>query len=193
VAEEEEMTELKEGKSKFELEILADLIRVRNSTELAITRIIGRPAQIGHIGEYIASKIFDIELESSAVNPGSDGTFRSRPLKGKSVNIKFYGKLENLLDIRTEYLPDYYLVLTGPKATAMTSKGATRPWVIDSVFLFEAGSLVERLNGRGVKLGTATSVIGDEWQKARIYLPNENSPLKLTERQVQMLRLFATQ
>lgn len=45
-----------------------------------ITRAIGKPAQLGRIGEYVASQIFDIALEQSVVYPGSDGRSRSDPL-----------------------------------------------------------------------------------------------------------------
>ena len=56
------------------LERLADLIRERNANEVAITRIVGRPAQLGHIGEHIASRIFDIELEQDAPIGGATDT-----------------------------------------------------------------------------------------------------------------------
>jgi hypothetical protein len=36
----------------------------------------------GHLGEWIASVVFDIELESSASAKGIDGRFRSGPLRG---------------------------------------------------------------------------------------------------------------
>ena len=173
-----------------DIEQLAELIRVRNANEVAISRIIGRPAQIGHIGEYIASKIFGIELEDSAVHPGSDGRFIDGPLAGKSVNIKMYGKREGLLDIREKYVPDYYLVLSGPKSALLTSKGATRPWVIEEVFLFDAPALVERLRQRGVKIGVATSVVSAEWEAVRIYPPSRDVPLQITEDQERMLKLF---
>ena len=75
-----------------ELQSLANLIRARNANEIAMTRIIDRPALIGHVGEFIASLIFDIKLEKSAPHPGSDGRFQSGPLRGKSVNIKMYAK-----------------------------------------------------------------------------------------------------
>lgn len=172
------------------LERLAGLLRVRNTNEVEITRVIGRPAQLGHIGEYIAGQIFDIALEYSAVHPGSDGRFRSGPLAGKSVNIKMYGKREGLLDIHPAYVPDYYLVLTGPKSTVMSSKGAARPWVINEVFLFEAEPLIDRLRARGVKLGVATSVRVEEWESARIYPGSPGSPLELTRGQQDSLRLF---
>jgi len=49
-----------------ELKRLAELIRKKNEIEREITRIINRPALIGHVGEFMASKIFDIELAESA-------------------------------------------------------------------------------------------------------------------------------
>ena len=152
-----------------DLQLLADLLRARNANEVEITRIIDRPAQLGHIGEDIASRISDIALERSAVHPGSDGRFRSGPFAGKSVNIKMYGKREGLLDTNPCYVLDCYLVLTGPMDTAMNSRGATRPWSVNEAFLFEAGPLIGRLRGRGIKLGTAASVRKEEWEAARIW------------------------
>ena len=96
-----------------DLQHLASLLHARNTNEIAIAQIIGRPAERGHIGEYIASRIFDIALEQSAVHRGSDGRFKSGPLAGKSVNIKMYGNREGIFDIKPECLPDYYLVQAG--------------------------------------------------------------------------------
>ena len=173
-----------------DLKLLADLIRARNANEVEIARVIDRPAQLGHVGEYIASRIFDIVLEQSAVHPAGDGRFRTGPFAGKSVNIKMYGKREGLLDIRLEYVPDYYLLLTGPKSTAMSSKGAARPWGISEVFLFEAKPMIDRLLGRGAKLGVATSVREEEWISARVYPASPGSPLRLSKGQQDAIRLF---
>ena len=93
---------------------LADLIKKRNSLEHEITELIRRPAQIGHIGEYIASRIFHIALEESASRKSIDGRFSDEPLKGCTVNIKWYAMREGLLDITPGAPPDYYLVLAGP-------------------------------------------------------------------------------
>ena len=49
-----------------ELEELAKLLSKRNKVDSRISDIIMRPAITGHIGEYIASKLFDIKLEKSA-------------------------------------------------------------------------------------------------------------------------------
>jgi len=169
---------------------LATLISERNAVAERITNVIGRPAQIGHVGEYIASRVFDIQLEESATAKGIDGRFRSGPLAGKTVNIKFYAKREGLLDIRPDAVPGYYLVLAGPRATAMTSRGEARPWHIDGVFLFAGEEILDHLRSRGVKIGIATSVIAEQWNHAEIYPASRNRALSLTDEQREMLQLF---
>ncbi len=174
------------------LERLAELVHAKNRIDGKIAKIIGRPSLIGHVGEYIASEIFKIGLEQSAVEKGIDGRFTQIPLKGQTVNIKFYAKRENLLDINPDpdYLPDYYLVMTGPKSGAVSSRGATRPWRISSVYLFNSQKLRNELDNRGVKIGIATSVISKLWDEAEIYPNQRNSTIPLSEEQVRQLRLF---
>ena len=172
------------------LERLAELIHVKNKIDDEIAGIIGRPSLIGHVGEYIASEIFKIELEQSAVAKGIDGRFTQVPLKGQTVNIKFYAKRENLLDIKPDHLPDCYLVITGPKSGAVSSRGATRPWLISSVYLFSSQELMNELKNRSVKIGIATSVISKLWAEAEIYPNQRNSTIQLSEEQVRQLRLF---
>ena len=137
--------------------------------------------------EWIAQEIFRVTLEENAVQKGFDGRFADGPLVGKTVNVKWYGKREGLLDINPAGVPDYYLVMTGPKAVAMTSKGQTRPLVITEVFLFDAPALVKRLP----RLGVAASVRQHEWEAARVY--PEAAPrarLTLTDAQREALELF---
>lgn len=147
---------------------LADLIRKRNAIDADIAKIIGRPAEKGHIGEYLASYLFDIEMVTSANQAGHDGLFRSGPLAGRSVNVKCYPKRESRIDIRPEYIPDYYLVLAGPPAAAVSSRGATRPLVVQDIYLFEAAALMDRLKARSVRIGTATSLRAEDWNGARV-------------------------
>lgn len=175
---------------KGSLERLAELIRQRNAHEEAITRIIGRPAQIGHLGEYIASAVFDITLSDSATEKAIDGAFTYGPLAGRTVNIKWYAKDEGIIDLNLGTTPDYYLVLVGPRASAMSSKGATRPWLINSVYLFAAATLHEALRTRGVKLGVATSVHRALWDDAKIF-PEQRNPLQpISADQRRLLLLF---
>jgi hypothetical protein len=169
---------------------LAELIEKRNLLEQEITAIIGRPADIGHIGEYVASKIFNIALEQSASYKAIDGRFSDGILEGRSVNIKWYALQEGLLDITPDALPDYYLVLTGPKSGAGTSRRHSRPWAIEGVFLFDAQDLVARLRHRGLKIGIATSVRQQLWREAEIYPLQNNDLLNLSAEQRKALTLF---
>lgn len=69
------------------LERLADLIWQRNVIEVEITKITGRPASLGGIGEYLAAQIFRISLVTSANQKGIDGHFQEGALRGATVNI----------------------------------------------------------------------------------------------------------
>jgi hypothetical protein len=174
------------------LEHLADLLSEMNAIGEKVSAITQRPASRGHTGEYIAAEIFDIELEESANAKGFDGHFRSGPLGGRTVNVKWYGKLEYMLDINPDALPDFFLVMTGPKALEMTSKGGIRPWLIDYVFLFNAAELMIELNARGVKIGIATSVRKHEFQAAEIF-PNKRSMVyRMTDDQMGKLVAFGS-
>ena len=169
---------------------LVKLIRERNRVEEEISAITGRPGLIGHVGEYIASRLFDIELAGSASQRSIDGRFRKGPLAGKTVNIKWYAKRENILDLVTEDPPDYYLVMTGPKASLGSSRGRTRPWRISSVFLFKTDKLMEALSIRGVHVGIATSVAEELWGAAELSPKQNNGLLRLCGGEAQQLRRF---
>lgn len=179
-----------EDKTK-DLEQLARAIKQKNAVDAEIARIVDRPALIGHVGEYIAARIFGIQLEQSAVRKGIDGHFTRGNLAGKTVNIKWYGKMEALLDISPKSLLDFYLVMAGPKAPAISSQGATRPWLISYVYLFDAARLIGELRRRGVKIGIATSIRKDLWEAAEIYPVPRNNQLLLSDREKGMLALFS--
>jgi hypothetical protein len=169
---------------------LAALLRQMNAIGEEISRIIQRPALTGHLGEFVASRVFNIDLEPSANSKGIDGRFRDGPLAGKSVNIKCYLKLETL-DINPNAIPDYYLVLSGPRSKATNSKGATRPFVISHVFLFDTSVLIPELESRPVRLQTGTSLLRRQWENAEIF-PSVNPRLyELTDAQRAMLTLFS--
>lgn len=176
-----------------ELHHLAQLLNERNEIDAQIAAIIRRPAWAGHIGEYVASRIFDITLHPSASNKGSDGHFNTGPLAGRSVNVKWYGKMERLLDVNLDAIPDYYLVFAGPSAPAMSSRDGDRPWVISSVYLFGAPALLQSLRSGKAKVGIATSVKKAMWDEAEIYPQQHNSHLLLTDAQHAQLALFAPQ
>jgi hypothetical protein len=106
------------------------------------------------------------------------------------VNVKYYAKREGLLDINQLNLPDYYLVLAGPKSAAMTSKAGTRPFMLEEVFLFDAKSLLAEQRARGVGIGVASSVPTRMWEAARISPAGVQSPLQLSQEQIDLLELF---
>lgn len=170
-----------------ELELLAALIKQRNEIDKDISETIGRPAERGHIGEFVAAEIFDIELHGSANYRGSDGIFRRGKLAVRTVNIKCYGKNSGILAMKEKYPPDFYLVLTGPKTSADSSRNTTRPWSISSVFLFDHHELVSQITSGDI--GHA-SVKRHLWDKAEIYPNPSNGMLLLTPHQRSMIELF---
>jgi hypothetical protein len=149
-----------------ELAQLARLLHRRNEIDGQVAAIIQRPVAAGHLGEWIASAVFDIELEPSATTAAIDGRFRSGKLQGKTVNIKWYLKREAMLDMTEADVLDYYLVMTGPAAPAASSRGGVRPWRIDNVYLFDAHQLLADQRARGVKISIASSVPrADGWPR----------------------------
>ena len=146
----------------------------------------------GHVGEFIASHLFGIDLESSATAKGLDGRFRVPPHAGASVNIKWYAKREGILDITPDCLPQFHLVMTGLRAPPASSRGTSRPWTIASVYLFETTALLGTLRTRGVRIGVATSVVGELWSGAEIY-PRESASFPLSAEQRRLLALFGPQ
>jgi len=129
---------------------LAALLRERNLVDERIGRLINRPMTAGHAGEWIASRIFDIALEPNAIAKAIDGRFRAGPLTEKSVNVKWYLKREGILDMTEAPELDYYLVLTGPKATAKDVR-TVRAWRIDAVYLFDSQQLLTEQHARGAR------------------------------------------
>jgi hypothetical protein len=177
-----------------ELAELAALLRERNALDARLGRLLDRPASTGHIGEWIAARIFDIQLETAANIAGYDGHFTRGALAGQTVNVKAYGKREGILDINPHVPLDYYLVFTGPKPSKealISSRGTVRPFCIDAVYLFGALRLHAELQARGVKVGIATSVRAVHWEQAEIYPRSNNSLLPVSDRQRSQLELFA--
>jgi hypothetical protein len=150
-------------------EAVARLLRVRNAIDLELAQLIERPVTTGHLGEWIAAKVFGIALHERASHKGSDGTFTTGPLAGRSVNIKWYTKRENSLDMSSSARPDYYLVMTGPFSNLATSRGSARPLCVEEVYLFDAEALVRALTERGASVGYASSVRVKEWSDAQVY------------------------
>jgi hypothetical protein len=172
-----------------ELRRLAALLRVRNAADRDIARLIGRPVERGHLGEWIAARLFDLGMAPSATQAGWDGRFRSGPLAGRTVNIKFYGRQEGGLDLRdADEATDDYLVLVGPSAS--DTRGP-RPLLVSAVYLIEARPLLADLRARGLGINEFSSVRKAVWDAAELYpLPN-NQRIRLDARQRELLVLLA--
>jgi hypothetical protein len=95
------------------IEQIAELLRERNAIDEKIAKIISRPMTAGHFGEWLAARIFGIELEPTAVTAAFDGRFTWGHLQGRTVNVKWYLKREGPLDLTKSETLDYYLVFTG--------------------------------------------------------------------------------
>jgi hypothetical protein len=173
------------------LDAVAKLVAERNAVDARIGAITGRPVVAGHLGEWIATQVFDIELEPSATAKAIDGHFSVGPLAGRTVNVKLYGKREGLLDIVDDPTVDYYLVLTGPRSVSDSSRRGTRPITIDAVYLFEASPLLDVLRTRGVTIGIATSVMGRLWDAAEVFPSQTNAAMPLSAEQRAALLLFS--
>lgn len=169
---------------------LAGLLRSRNALDAQIARLIGRPALPGHLGEWIAAEIFDIALADSAVTKGLDGHFRGTPDPGASVNVKLYGTRAGAVDLVEAAAADYYLVMTGPIAQPVSSRGSHRPVCVHGVYLFRTSELLLDLRERGVRIGVASSVRKELWEQAEVFPDSANPTLVLTEEQRYALSLF---
>ena len=75
-------------RNHIELQRLASLLVQRNAIDGEIAAVLGRPAHPGHIGEFVVASIFDITLNISAIQKGTDGHFASGALAGKSVTSR---------------------------------------------------------------------------------------------------------
>jgi hypothetical protein len=168
-----------DGRTIRFVDIHADRVRLRTAVHGS-----GRPLS-GNIGEFVAARVFGIDLMPSGSHAGYDGVFCAPPLAGRTVNIKTYSRNEWILDIG-KHPCDYYLVLTGPPGQARV-----RPWVIESVHLFDSLRLIPQLQQLGIKIGVATSVRNQYWEASRIFPARQGSPLDLTDDQIAALRLFS--
>ncbi len=171
-----------------DLNQLSSLIKSRNTIDGKLASIIKKSAQIGNMGEYIASIIFEIALDSTGKARGYDGRFTRGSLAGQSVDVQWRVRRDGQINIKIDAIPDYYLVFTGPPTC---NPPYASPWLIESIFLFPAMELRAALHERGVQIGNNTSVALPLWERAEIYPIPRNSGLVLTEEQRKQLIIFS--
>src|SRR5437667_3906665 len=113
---------------------LAALLKQRAPIDAQIANLLGAPADTGNIGEFIASRVFGIDLNLSRSEKAHDGYFQRGQLAGQRVNVKCYLSFTQHLAIDPTNIPDYYLVLT---ADVQNGKPALETQLINqSVLLF---------------------------------------------------------
>ncbi|MCO1658556.1 hypothetical protein [Pseudonocardia humida] len=82
----------------------------------------------GITGEWIAGRVFDIELEAPATTVGYDGRFTQGRLRGHTVDVTWYLKREGRLDVARTTAPDHYLVLAGPLLAPGSGRSVRPTW-----------------------------------------------------------------
>ncbi len=172
-----------------DIPLLASLLKSRNTIDHKIATLIGHPAQVQSVGEYIASVIFGIALDEPTMHKTSDGRFTRGPLMGRTVDVQWHTRREGILHLKMDPLPDYYMAFVGSKE-ATDLHALSLPWVIESAYLFDADELLTALHERGVQVGKGTSITGPLWERAEIYPTQRNNHLVLSQEERDMLALF---
>lgn len=156
--------------SMEDIESLAELLKERNMIDSKIVGIIHRPAEKGHMAEWIASQAFPIELNDKANRRDDDGVFTDGELKGKKVDVKFHSLNEHLINLNKEAAEDVWLlVFTGPYEPAGHPRKKNRPFRITNTYLFNEKELCNDLKKQKRKVGVGTSLKREYWEKAEIY------------------------
>jgi hypothetical protein len=138
---------------------MAALLRARNEADAVIAGLLRRPAEQGHLGEWLAVRLLELEPAPSAHRCRLGREVRSGPLAGRTVNVKSYGALQGILDLHEDdAATDEYLVLSGTREAAGSSRGALGPLAVAHVHLIEGRPLIADLRSRGIKIGIASSV-----------------------------------
>lgn len=94
---------------------LASLLKSRDTIDSKIAHIIGHSTGVQSVGEYIASVIFGVALDASVEHKERDGHFTRGPLTGRTVDVQWRTRHDGILHVKTDPLPDYYLVFVGSK------------------------------------------------------------------------------
>ena len=165
----------------------ASLVKSRNTIDSKIATVIGHSTQASNVADYIASIIFRITREEIGRERGYTGRFTHGPLTGHTVDVQWRLKDDRQLSVRPDFIPDYYLVFTGP---ANQEADHSTPWLITSIYLFDGHSLLNALVERKVQLGSSASVTGPLWERAEIYPKPSNQLFVLGTEERHQLALF---
>jgi hypothetical protein len=174
------------------ISLVASLVRERNAIDAKLAQIMHRPMASGHLGEWLASQIFDIELEKSAVTRGWDGRFRSGPLHDRTVNIKWYSNVRALSTRSSpqRWTATWYWPARHPRRSlheAAPAPGTSTPCTC-SAHLNSTPSSSPAVSSSASPPACAHK----QWTNAEIY-PSTNPLLPMTPRQVELLGQFRSE
>ena len=175
-----------------ELRRLAELVRKRNQKAGRISSIFRQPDQPEKVRERIASRVFGIEISSGPGEKVISGHFTEGKLAGNAVNIKWYARNDGRLSMQENPLPDFYLVLTGPKTGKEGSTAAISLWTLDYVYLFRTEVIMGQLRLRGAEPSETTRIRRRDWNRCELYPESRCSYLNLSDAQMEMLKLFSS-
>jgi hypothetical protein len=142
-------------------------LRRRRTADEDLSRILGSPVERWNLCELVTARALDVEVELSSAEWGQVGVFRSGPLTGSRVSIKFYSAREYLCPTGPEPPCDYHVAIKGPPDTRL-------PELIHRIYLFEVAGLPEEMEGRG----SSMAQVDDSWDAFEIY-PRSFSPWKV--------------
>lgn len=138
-----------------ELSDFADALRRRRSADEELSRLLGHPVERWNLCELVAARALDLELARSDPKQGHLGTFRTGPLAGSRVNLRFYRVREPLRPPAPGWDCDYHVVLQG-------SPDAEEPETLQGVYLFDASSFLRELQRGGGRKKEA-------WKEAEVF------------------------
>jgi len=167
---------------------LSDLLHDREVIDTAIEQITSVPGGDERTIQWVASEIFDIELDLSRPSTGLVGTFQSGRLSGHTVEVRSQRTCCDVLDTKGSITCEYCMVLAGPRRHDLPTS-IRAPWNIDSVYLFEMQQVHRE---RGASLAPEPTVDALQWRAAEIYPSARNSILLVNPVQAAQLQLFLT-
>ena len=166
---------------------LADLLAQRIALDARIGAIIGRPSPCRAHGG--VDRLEGLRHPTRRLCRPKQSTAGSDPARWPARQSTSRSTASARACSNSDPTLDYYLVLCGPKATTLTSKGGTRPLRVTNVYLFDSAEIRTDQQTRGTKSGVASSIRSALWTEAEIY-PRAHPALKLDAEQRRALALF---
>gem|GEM_PF-1480306 len=152
-----------------ELSDFADALRRRRAADDDLSRILGLPVERWNLCELVTARALDVEVELSSVEWGQVGVFRSGPLAGSRVSVRFYSAMEPLRPTAPEPPCDHHVAILGPPDTRF-------PELIHGIYLFEVAWIFEEME----RSGGLMAQVDEAWDAFKVF-PGSFSPWKVIQ------------